>query len=164
MASSITRITSVCAIAFGIAGCASSNPAPQDPPPQDLAPKDITPRGSATAPPQHGTIVTADDIDRAGPEAIEKTLATKIPGISVSLSPDGSLVIRVRSQTSIMRNTEPLYVIDGMEVQPGPGGGLLGINPHDIATIEVLKDAASLSFYGVRAANGVILIKTKQTN
>jgi TonB-dependent SusC/RagA subfamily outer membrane receptor len=49
-----------------------------------------------------------------------------------------------------------------MAVTPGPGGALTGINPHDIESIEVLKDAASLSFYGLRAANGVILIKTKR--
>ena len=54
-------------------------------------------------------------------------------------------------------------MIDGLPIQPGPGGALVGINPHDIATIEVLKDAASLSFYGLRGANGVILIKTKHT-
>jgi TonB-dependent SusC/RagA subfamily outer membrane receptor len=50
-----------------------------------------------------------------------------------------------------------------MAIQPGVGGALQGINPHDIESIEVLKDAASLSFYGLRAANGVIVIKTKHT-
>ena len=75
----------------------------------------------------------------------------------------GSLAIRIRGNTSIGANSEPLYVIDGMAIQPGPGGALQGINPHDIESIEVLKDAASLSFYGMRAANGVIVIKTKHT-
>jgi len=82
----------------------------------------------------------------------------------ITRTPDGSLAIRIRGNNSISANMEPLYVIDGVEVTPGPGGALLGINPHDIASIEVLKDAASLSFYGLRGGNGVILIKTKRQN
>ncbi len=80
----------------------------------------------------------------------------------VTRAPDGSVAVRIRGNSSINGNFEPLYVLDDLEIRPGPGGALTGINPHDIASIEVLKDAASLSFYGVRAANGVILIKTKQ--
>jgi TonB-dependent SusC/RagA subfamily outer membrane receptor len=79
----------------------------------------------------------------------------------VTRTPDGGVAIRIRGNSSISANMEPLYVIDGVEIQPGPGGALTGINPHDIASIEVLKDAASLAYYGLRAANGVILIKTK---
>jgi TonB-dependent SusC/RagA subfamily outer membrane receptor len=57
-----------------------------------------------------------------------------------------------------------LYVIDGLPIQPGPGGSLLGINPHDIASIEVFKDASSTAYYGLRGSNGVIVIKTKHGN
>ncbi|MBC7791209.1 MAG: TonB-dependent receptor plug domain-containing protein, partial [Anaerolineae bacterium] len=57
----------------------------------------------------------------------------------------------------------PLYVVDGLAIQPGPNGSLVGINPYDIETIEVLKDAASTSMYGSRGSNGVILIKTKRS-
>ena len=53
-------------------------------------------------------------------------------------------------------------MIDGVEIQPGPRGSLAGINPRDIATIEVVKDPAGEAMYGVRGANGVILIKTKR--
>ena len=49
-----------------------------------------------------------------------------------------------------------------MRRRPGPGGSLIGINPHDIATIEVVKDPAGEAMYGVRGANGVIIIKTKR--
>ena len=49
-----------------------------------------------------------------------------------------------------------------VEIQAGPGGSLSGINPHDIATIEVVKDPAGEAMYGVRGANGVIIIKTKR--
>ncbi|PYO29715.1 MAG: hypothetical protein DMD73_00815 [Gemmatimonadetes bacterium] len=59
-------------------------------------------------------------------------------------------------------SNEPLYVIDGVEIEPGPGGSLTGINPRDIATIEVVKDPAGEAMYGVRGANGVIIIRTKR--
>jgi TonB-dependent SusC/RagA subfamily outer membrane receptor len=111
-----------------------------------------------------GTIITGEELDRAGGDPIEKTLEAKVPGIIVARTPSGGLAIRIRGNSSIIGNAEPLYVIDGMEIQPGPAGALSGINPHDISSIEVLKDAASLSYYGVRAGNGVILITTKRTN
>ena len=69
--------------------------------------------------------------------------------------------MRIRGINSINGSTEPLFIIDGLPIQSGPGGALAGINPHDIASIEVLKDVADLSFYGVRGTNGVIIIKTK---
>jgi len=84
-----------------------------------------------------------------------------VAGVSVTRTPDGGLAVKVRGTSTIMGNTEPLYVIDGLPIQAGPGGSLNGINPHDIASIEFLKDPANLAFYGVRGANGVIVIKTK---
>ena len=150
------RVAALCAIAccWLTTSCASGNPAPR---------KDLT-DNTAAAPPPSMTTVTSDELDRAGDDAIVKALSAKVPGVWVSLTADGNLAVRIRGSASISANTEPLYVIDGLSVQPGPGGALLGINPHDIASIEVLKDAASLSFYGVRAGNGVIVIKTKRAN
>jgi TonB-dependent starch-binding outer membrane protein SusC len=81
----------------------------------------------------------------------------------ISRTADGGIAVRIRGNGSINASMEPLYVIDGLAIQPGPGGALVGINPHDIESIEVLKDAASLSFYGMRGANGVIVIKTKHS-
>jgi TonB-dependent SusC/RagA subfamily outer membrane receptor len=154
MASLTPRVALSCALLVGLlSGCASTNAARPDG--TDPAPH--------PTPALVGTTVTADDLDRAGGDPIEKALEAKVPGILVSRTPDGSLAIRIRGNVSIGANSEPLYVIDGMAIQPGPGGALQGINPHDIESIEVLKDAASLSFYGLRAANGVILIKTKHT-
>ncbi|HEY1952873.1 MAG TPA: TonB-dependent receptor plug domain-containing protein [Gemmatimonadaceae bacterium] len=156
MTSSTPRLV-FCAFSFGLTyGCASGTPIP----PADFAPNSYPAKASASP----GTTVSADDLERAGGEPIERTLEAKVPGITVSHTPDGSIAIRIRGSTSINGNLEPLYVIDGMAIQPGPGGALNGINPHDIASIEVLKDAASLSFYGMRAANGVIVITTKHTN
>jgi TonB-dependent starch-binding outer membrane protein SusC len=111
-----------------------------------------------------GTTVTGEDLAINPSQTVEQALQARVPGVMITLTPDGFLSVRIRGATTINGNTEPLYVIDGLPIQPGPGGSLVGINPHDIASIEVLKDAASLAFYGVRGANGVILIKTKHSN
>jgi TonB-dependent SusC/RagA subfamily outer membrane receptor len=95
---------------------------------------------------------------------VEKTLAAKVPGVIIQRNSDGTLSIRIRGATSIMGSNEPLYIVDGTEVLPGPNGGLAGLNPSDIASIEVLKDAGSTAFYGLRGSNGVILIKTKRAD
>jgi TonB-dependent SusC/RagA subfamily outer membrane receptor len=111
-----------------------------------------------------GTTVTSDDLDQNPTQSIERALQGHIAGVIITQNGEGGISVRIRGQTTINGNTEPLFVIDGLPIQAGPGGALVGINPHDIASIEVLKDAASLAFYGVRGANGVILIKTKHSN
>lgn len=145
------RVTGFCFVLVGlISGCASGNRALTDP------------TANALPPHNRGTIVTSDDMDRTPTEPIEKALAFKVPGLTIAHNPDGTISIRIRGQTTILGSTEPLYIVDGVQVLSGPGGGLNGINPRDIASIEVLKDAASTAFYGMRGANGVIIIKTKQ--
>jgi len=156
MASITPRAVLSCAVFVGLTtGCATGN--------VSRLPDGPVPSGSPSHP-FAGTTISGEELDRAGGDPIEKTLAAKVPGILITRTPDGGLAVRIRGNTSISANTEPLYVIDGLAIQPGPGGALLGINPHDIESIEVLKDAASLSYYGMRAANGVILIKTKRLN
>ena len=103
--------------------------------------------------------VTSEDIARAPTQPIEQQLMAKVPGIIVTRTETGDLAIRVRGATN-----NPLYVIDGQAIVPTPGGGLPGLNPNDIESIKVLKDAASMSMYGSRGGDGVILIKTKQAN
>jgi len=141
---------SCCLLAGLISGCASGKPAFQDP--------------AAQPPTDRGTIVTADDIHRSPVDPVEKTLAAKVPGVIIQRNSDGTLSIRIRGATSIMGSGEPLYIVDGTEVLPGPNGGLAGLNPSDIASIEVLKDAGSTAFYGLRGSNGVIVIKTKRAD
>ncbi len=104
-----------------------------------------------------GRTVTAEDIERAPGKPIEELLMSRFPGVLVTRTPDGRLAVRIRGTSN-----EPLYVIDGLPIRPGPGGSLAGINPYDIESIEVLKDAASTAMYGVRGANGVIVITTKR--
>jgi TonB-dependent SusC/RagA subfamily outer membrane receptor len=102
------------------------------------------------------------DISRHPGEPIEKILANRVSGVDVALTPEGYLTVRIRGAASVMGSTEPLYVIDGVPISPGPNGALVGINPNDIESIRVLKDAASTASYGSRGANGVVLIKLKK--
>ena len=128
-----------------ISGCSSGSGAANTPPPS----------------PARGATVTADDIDRTPTDPVEKSLASRVPGVLISQTPDGGIAIRIRGENSINGSSAPLYVVDGIAIEPGPGGSLTGINPKDIESIVVLKDATSTAFYGVRGANGVIVIKTK---
>ena len=108
--------------------------------------------------------VTSEDLQRAPNVPIEQLLQSKVPGVIVSRTEDGGIAIRMRGTTSLSGNNAPLYIVDGVATQPGPSGGLTGVNPYDIASIKVLKDPAELTMYGVRGANGVIVIKTKRPN
>jgi TonB-dependent SusC/RagA subfamily outer membrane receptor len=87
-------------------------------------------------------------------------LQGRASGVHVYAVP-GGIAVRIRGVTSPVGNNEPLYVVDGIPIQAGPGGSLFGINPHDIASIDVLKGTAA-AIYGVRGANGVIVVKTKR--
>lgn len=106
--------------------------------------------------------VRADDIQRQPGESIEQILAGRVAGVDVSRTPDGGISVRIRGAASFTGSTQPLYVIDGMPIEPGPNGSLTGINPHDIESIKVLKNPADVGLYGIRGANGVIVIKTKR--
>ena len=105
--------------------------------------------------------VLSSAIVNSGDIPIEKILANNVPGVTIGHASDGSLTVRIRGSASWNPDNQPLYIIDGVAITPGPGGALAGISPYDIAEIKVLKDAANMSMYGSRGANGVILIKTK---
>jgi len=91
----------------------------------------------------------------------EELFEGRFAGVQVFRLPDG-LAVRIRGSNSLAADQEPLYVIDGQTIQAGPGGALVGLNPADIESIEVLKNIGATAQYGVRGANGVILIRTKQ--
>jgi TonB-dependent SusC/RagA subfamily outer membrane receptor len=112
---------------------------------------------AAPSPAGQPTTVSSQDINPAPNEPIEKVLQGRISGVVVSRASDGGLAVQIRGQ-----NKSPLYVVDGMVVEPGPNGSLSGISPYDIESIKVLKDPADLTMYGSRGANGVIVIKTKK--
>jgi len=108
----------------------------------------------------------------------EQLIQSKIPGVQVvdNNEPGGGMSIRIRGATSVDlsgvgASSEPLYVVDGVPlgIASGPGGGLSAgrnplnfINPNDIETITVLRDASAAAIYGANAANGVVLIQTKR--
>ena len=93
---------------------------------------------------------------------VEELLAGRVPGLRVLPTPDGGFMVRIRGITTLHGNAEPLYIIDGMPVTLLPGQGLNWLDPAEIFSIDVLKDPAETSMYGVRGANGVIVIRTKR--
>lgn len=105
---------------------------------------------------------TVNPDGRVPTESVEQMLEGRVAGVIVSRTPDGSIAVRIRGSSSAYGNNEPLYILDGLPLQPGPNGALSGINPRDIASIRVLKEAADIGMYGSRGANGVIIIKTKR--
>jgi TonB-dependent SusC/RagA subfamily outer membrane receptor len=84
-----------------------------------------------------------------------------VPGLYITRAPDGHAVLHIRGTTTLMGDPEPLFVVNGIPLGANPLGNLNAINPHDIETVEVLRDAAATAEYGSRGANGVIIIKTK---
>jgi TonB-dependent starch-binding outer membrane protein SusC len=119
-------------------------------------------RSTDAGPPPPKADVTAEDIQRAPGQSIEDYLKGRVAGVTVARSSDGGISVRIRGATSFYGNDEPLYVVDGVAITPGPGGSLTGIDPYDIESIKVLKDPADTALYGMRGANGVIVISTKR--
>lgn len=104
--------------------------------------------------------VKSKDFDQRPLTRVDQAMAGKLPGVQVqevSGSPGRPMNVKVRGVSSISNSNAPLYVVDGFPVS----SGLDNINPSDIESIEVLKDAASAAIYGSRGANGVVLITTK---
>jgi len=104
--------------------------------------------------------VTAEELNVTRPSRVEDALKGKVSGVQITQSsgqPGSDSKVRIRGIGTI-NNSEPLYIVDGMIV----GGGINYLNPVDIESVEILKDAASAAIYGARAANGVILVTTKK--
>lgn len=104
--------------------------------------------------------IEADDYNKQSVSQLTEMLSGTIPGFysQQSASPAGGGSMEVRGPTSISANTDPMIVLDGVIYN----GSLRDINPNDIETIDVLKDASSAAVYGSRAANGVVLVTTKK--
>ncbi len=122
---------------------------------------DAEPEEAPPGPQVKASDLTSNRVEKRPHEPVESLLKGRVAGVRVSLNPDGSISVRIRGASSFLASNEPLYVLDGTPIRPGPGGALTGINPYDIESIEVLKYPPETSLYGVRGANGVILIKTK---
>ena len=118
--------------------------------------------------------VKGDEIAKGSRESLQKGMVGKFSGVRVSSDngdPGSSGNVQIRGVGSISAGTSPLYVVDGMVISSSDGDFAVGykstgvlntINPDDIESVTVLKDAAAASLYGSRAANGVIIITTKR--
>src|SRR3712207_6323418 len=105
------------------------------------------------------SVVNVNDLAKHNENNPIKALQGHVPGMNISAdgSPSGTATVRIRG-VGTLNNNDPLYIIDGVPTK----SGMHELNGNDIESIQVLKDAASASIYGSRAANGVIIITTKQ--
>ena len=105
------------------------------------------------------TAVDVNEINKQNENNPIKALQGRVPGMNIAADggPSGSATVRIRG-IGTLNNNDPLYIIDGVPTK----GGMHELNPGDIESIQILKDAASASIYGSRAANGVIVITTKR--
>lgn len=104
--------------------------------------------------------VTSDELNKGNPTNIQNALKGKVSGVQIisnSGQPGAESKIRIRG-TGTVNDSNPLYIVDGMPSE----SGINHLNPSDIESIEILKDAASAAIYGARGANGVVLVTTKK--
>ncbi len=115
------------------------------------------------------TAIKAEEINRGAITSPDQMLQGKVPGLLVTPAcgdPTGGATIRIRGAASLYASNDPLIVIDGVPITPEGGAGmanpLASVNPNDIESYTVLKDASATAIYGSRASNGVIIITTKK--
>jgi TonB-linked SusC/RagA family outer membrane protein len=113
--------------------------------------------------------IKAEEMNKGAVTSPQELIMGKVPGLSVSQgdgAPSAGSTIRIRGGASLNASNDPLIVIDGIPVSndaaPGTPNALATINPNDIETFTVLKDASATAIYGSRASNGVIIIQTKK--
>jgi TonB-linked SusC/RagA family outer membrane protein len=113
--------------------------------------------------------IKAEDIIQTPVTNVAQGLQARMAGVQItqnSSAPGGNISVRVRGTNSINGTSEPLYIVDGIQISNGGGvndvSPLSTINPSDIESVEVLKDASATAIYGSRGANGVVLITTKR--
>ena len=109
--------------------------------------------------------VTAEDLTaRAAPTtSVTSALVGRSPGVTVvanSATPGAAATVRIRGTNSITAEADPLYVIDGIPI--GQGTNMSSIDPNNVESVQILKDASATAIYGARGANGVVLVTTKR--
>ena len=110
------------------------------------------------------SIVSTEDVNLRPVTEASGLIQGKVAGVQVqqtSGQPGSGMTVRVRGASSISSSNDPLYVVDGVPVGEG-GYAIAYLSPNDIESMQILKDASSAAIYGSRAANGVVLINTKQ--
>ena len=113
--------------------------------------------------------VKAADITQTPITNVAQGLQGRVAGLQVTqnnAAPGGNISVRIRGTNSINGSSEPLYIVDGIQISNGGGvnevSPLSTINPNDIESVDILKDASATAIYGARGANGVVLITTKR--
>ena len=106
------------------------------------------------------TVVSAEKLEQSQVTSVTDALAGAVPGVTLTSNngaPGASASIKIRGFSSLNAGNDPLIIVDGAPYS----GDLSNINPNDVESMTVLKDAASNALYGARGANGVIIITTK---
>ena len=122
---------------------------------------DETPQTRAVPPAPPPSTMTTDEQARQSATSLDQLLAGRISGVIVTPAPGGGITVRIGGPTSFYSGQDPLFVVDGVPIQAGPNGSLSWLSPRDIESITALKDPSTAAIYGVRGANGVIVIRTK---
>ncbi len=161
MRKSAAAVVVSCCVTVMVSGCASSSHqrAEGAAPASDTAGSGAHPRRNATGATDSLPMAS---LEQQHVEDIADLLRGRVPGLVVLRLPNGDISLRIRGNDSLTEEGEPLLVIDGMPVaSPNLSGALRSLRPHEIASIEVLKDVSSTAVYGMRGAHGVIVITTK---
>ncbi|MFS4466744.1 SusC/RagA family TonB-linked outer membrane protein [Maribacter sp. 2210JD10-5] len=120
------------------------------------------------------SIVSAEEVANVPAQTLDRALQGRSSGVLINGNsgiPGASISVTVRGSGTITGNSQPLYIVDGVQINAGDNSNLLqtsnglgGVNPNDIETITILKDAVSTSLYGAQGGNGVVVITTKSGN
>src|SRR6187399_2026508 len=117
------------------------------------------------------TLITAKDFQKGPQTTPLQLIQGKVPGVQISTgngAPGSGIYIRIRQGSSLNASNEPLFVVDGIPLETGGISGVANplslINPNDIESMSILKDASATAIFGNRASNGVIIITTKKGN
>lgn len=158
---SVHKVASVAIVIVtaGALGCGGKAPPAAEPAPAAEGASGRSMEGEGT-----GSVGVVDGDELQGRPAVhvEELIEGQVAGVQVVHHPGGGISFRIRGTGSINADNEPLYVVDGMPVHVAPSRGLDWLNPGDIKRIEILKDASTTSMYGVRGANGVVVITTRR--
>jgi len=104
--------------------------------------------------------VSSEEQARQPATSLDQLLVGRISGVTVTPAPGGGIVVRIGGPRSFYSGEDPLFIVDGTPITSA-NGTLSWLNPHDVESITVLKDPSTTAIYGVRGANGVVIIKTK---
>ncbi len=151
--------STVLVLALVVTGCSQSGSTRQDDTDKDEVSIGY---GTQSKKSTTGAIQEVEGDEGKRPVARVEEMLEGVAGVQLLRGVGGGIRVRIRGANSIHGSNEPLYVVDGMPIEVDSGHGLSWLNPDDVDTISVLKDASATAIYGSRGANGVVIIKTKR--